>query len=175
MPATRSRNDRLSPATIARVLTIGVATVALLVAAIPSASAAPDYNVTFDKAKKSYSWSGGPGTSYVLVTAFPAVPPPIPCDTEGLHDCEDLLIRVRSISGVLLVSIGTSDSQAIDIDLNLYESNANGDVGAQLDTSGNIGPVEEVSASVEPGYYLARVDFALSIQGSYDGEASLTT
>ena len=159
-----------------RILTVGAVAIALAMASVPGAWAAPDYAVTFGRTKTSYAWSGGPATSLVIITGFPAgLMPPIPCDTEGIHDCEDLLIRVRDISGTLSVGIDSSDPNAIDIDLYLYESNSNGDVGAQLDTSGNVGPTEGVSASVEPGYYLARIDFAIALDGTYTGEATLTT
>ncbi|MFN2590459.1 MAG: hypothetical protein ABR518_06790 [Actinomycetota bacterium] len=149
------------------------AVVALSALAIPPAAAA-DYNVTLSPKKKTYSWNGGPGTAIVVLTGGLPIPAPVPCDTEGIHDCEDLLIKVKDASGRLQVDIEGTNPNAVDIDLYLYRSTSGGTVGAELDTSGNIGPVESVTAQVKPGYYLVRVDFAIAVEGTYSGTATFT-
>ena len=91
----------------------------------------------------------------------------------GVHDCDDTLIKAAE-AGTLTVKTSSTDPAAVDTDLHLFASNAQGEVGDELQGSAGSTPEEVVSARVkEGGYYLARIDFAASAEGAVQAEAAL--
>ena len=131
------------------------------------AFAAPARNGTLSAASTVYKWqASGSGVLAVsnLYDAVGCVP--------GLHDCDDTLIKVEA-PGTLTVKTTSSDPKAADADLKLLESDESGKVGKQLQNSGGANANEQVAATVEPGYYIARIDYAVAAQGVVDGEAKL--
>jgi hypothetical protein len=147
-----------------RVLSLALPT-SLLVVAV--ALAEPARNTTMGPGATTYKWdASGSGILGVqdLMDAVGCQP--------GIHECDDTLIKV-DVPGVLTVKTVDGDPTVLDTDLQLFLSDESGAPGTQLKESAAPTPtsVEAVSAEVDPGYYIARVDYAVG-QGSVPGEAT---
>lgn len=151
-----------------RFAAFAVATAASALVAAAPASAEPDYSTTLNASTTEYKWEGGPASGFVVLT-----PSEIPCDSPGIHDCDQILIHTEVAGGLTITTAATSPN-APDVDLRLYKSDATGKQGAELATSGNTGSDESVSTNaVAGGYYLAEVDHAINAGGTYEGVAKL--
>jgi hypothetical protein len=92
----------------------------------------------------------------------------------GINECDDTLIKVTTMGTLSFATTGTTvEGNGFDTDLALYMSDAKGTRGDEIAYSAAEGatPEEQLSVGVEPGYYLARIYFAISteatpIQGS---------
>jgi hypothetical protein len=97
----------------------------------------------------------------------------------NVHDCDDTLIEVTE-SGSLVVK--TTDSKSpqcpkgtCDTDLQLFSSDASGEPKKELQESAqaDVTSNETVSARVTPGFYIARVDYAICASCTIPAEAVL--
>jgi hypothetical protein len=145
------------------------AAVVCAVAAIPVAVAIaePARKATLGPAASTFKWQGsGSG-----ILAVQDVMDAVGC-TPGIHDCDDTLIKVEAV-GTLTVKTSGGGPAAIDTDLQLFASDEAGVPGTQLKESAAATPTTEeaVSADVDPGYYIARIDYAIGT-GAVDGEAT---
>jgi hypothetical protein len=131
------------------------------------ALAAPARTVTLDAGGPAAAWTGGPISG---AAAESDVGDQIPCGPG--KECDDTLIKAGA-RGQLDVKTDSSDPQAEDMDLYLYQSDASGSAGKFIKSSAGGSPKEEVTANVEAGYYLARMVAAASLNGTYTGQAAL--
>ena len=94
--------------------------------------------------------------------------------TPGIHDCYDTLIEVTE-AGTLTVKTSGGTTPADDTDLQLFTADANGEVKDELQESAQATPTpnEQVSVRVKPGFYVARIDYAICAQCTITGEAAL--
>ena len=154
--------DHLKP----RLLIVPV--LSLLVAAAV-AFAEPARNGTVSASSPVFKWEGTGSGILATQDAMDAAG----C-TPGIHDCDDTLLKVEN-AGQLTIKTTSSDPAAADTDLQLFESDESGKVGKQLQEGAKPtpDPNEQVSAAVEPGYYIARIDYAVAAQGVVNGEATL--
>jgi hypothetical protein len=97
----------------------------------------------------------------------------------SLHDCDDTLIEVTE-AGSLSVKTGDSTSaqcksSACDTDLQLFTSDQSGEVKKELQESAAATPTtnESVTARVTPGFYVARIDYAICTACTVPAEAVL--
>ena len=140
---------------------------ALLAGAVP-AQAAPARKVTLNLNVLKASWdgtgSGILGTQDAMDRAG--------C-TPGIHDCDDTLIKLDA-PGFLTVHSSSTDQKAVDTDLQLFYSDADGTVGDQIAESAQATPTpdETVSGDLDPGYYIARIDYAIAAQGVVHADAT---
>jgi hypothetical protein len=151
-----------------RALTFILAAIAAL--AVPAgASAAPKFTGTLDASTTEFKYSGGPihggAATQELADANP-------CGNPG-HDCEDALVSIPQ-GGDLTVKLEGTNDGATDLDLYLIESDASGKEGKELRSSTGGTAVEGVAnPKLKPGFYIIRVDAALSAAGTYDVTATL--
>ncbi len=116
----------------------------------------------------TYTWQATGSGSLALSDAYNAVG----CQP-GIHDCDDTLILANE-SGSITVKTSSTDPAAADSDLVIYNSDASGEPGTELQSSGGTTAEETVTTRVVAGkYYLVRIDFAISANGVVDGEATL--
>ena len=137
------------------VKTIGAVAVASALLPASSALAEPARSVTLSEAATVAEWdSTGSG-----ILATQDVMDAAGCQP-GIHDCDDTLIHVTA-PGTLQIQ---TSGDAIDSDLQLFTSNEKGEVGEELGESAAPDPTpnEAVGAAVEPGWYIARIDYAIS-------------
>lgn len=169
--------------TLARVgAAIGLAAAAAMLAFGSAATAAPGGSVDLGQ---PYSWSGGPGQglyAHVLLDVVGigagskdvACTPIYECDSTLLHVLEsgDLKIALDGDPGDTPYTAGQLDA---DLDLYLFASDAQGTVGEEIDRSTRYSPDEEMNVpGVEPGYYLARVQYYIAVNASFTADATLT-
>lgn len=149
-------------------LLVATAATALVVAA--SAVAEPDYSTTLNGSTTEFKWSNdGTGSGTVVVT-----PSSIPCDTPGVHSCDQVLIKTE-VAGSLTVKTEATSPAAPDVDLRLYKSNEKGEPKGEVASSGSPTATESVATNATAGaYYLAEVDYAIVAPGgTYAGVATL--
>lgn len=132
------------------------------------ASAAPMRSIQFDSGVtgwQSVGWqSVGSGALY-----YSSVYDAVGC-APLVHECDDTLIQLPA-PGSLHISTSSVDPQVVDADLRLFASNATGEVGDEIARSGGPDATEAVGAFLAPGYYIARVDYALAVNGEVDALA----
>ncbi len=143
--------------------------VLVLLVAAAVAFAEPARTGTVSAASPTFKWTGTGSGILATQDAMDAAG----C-TPGIHDCDDTLLKVET-AGQLTVKTSSTDPAASDTDLQLFESDESGKEGKQLQEAAKPtpDPNEQVSAAVEPGYYIARIDYAIAANGSVDGEATL--
>jgi hypothetical protein len=145
----------------------------LAVAAV--AMAEPDNKIKLGDGTYSAKWEGtGSGSLAVQNTMDAAGCQPT------IHDCYETLIEVTE-PGTLAVK--TSDSQdpsckagACDTDLQIFSSDASGEPKKELQESAAANPTSNEAVSVKvsaPGFYLARIDYAICQQCTIPAEATL--
>ena len=146
------------------------ALLAIAALALPaSAAAEPAYTGTLDASTTEFKYSGGPINGYAATTELDDT---FPCGTPG-HDCEDALISVPAGGDITVKLEGTSDG-AVDLDLYLFESNAEGEPGKELRASTSGESSEQVAApKLKPGFYLVRVNAATAMAATYDVIATI--
>ena len=136
------------------------------------ALAAPDYTATLGAAKASFAWDGGPGTGILLDEAVSAKAPA--CDIPG-YDCEFLLVNLTDPGNLDFAITGDGAPTTHDIDLHVYFSDKDGTQGDLIGEGISSAPDEAVSTGdVDPGYYLAKIDYYASVAGSYKGTVAFT-
>jgi hypothetical protein len=137
---------------------IGLAIVASLAIAAP-ASAEKDYDAgALGPGDAQTEWegtgSGMPGLQNVAdeMGCQPAV-----------HECYDAVIEIKA-AGKLTVTTSSDDPTAVDTDLQLFESDKDGNVKKELAESAATDPTpaESVSVSVKAGFYVARIDYTIA-------------
>jgi hypothetical protein len=149
---------------------VGAAAATVCLAATP-ALAAPDQSATLDAAHPSFAWDGGPGFG---VLGDEAVSKSVPCDTPG-YDCELVLVRTTEPGNIDFSIAGDGAPTTHDIDLHVYFSDKDGTQGDLIGEGISSAPDEAVATGdVDPGYYLAKVDYYLSVAGTYKGTAAFT-
>jgi hypothetical protein len=164
--------------------TLVAAAVALAATAAP-AFAAPAATLSLAEGGTSvFNWTGGPGNGVLSkVDGFAGVGQ-VKCG-DPTADCADTLIKVDDLgdltfdlhgdSGLLDQAADPTGNVRDDLDAYLFRSDASGTVGEQLASSEGAGHDEQVLVSaIEPGYYVARVAFYESVQGTFKASAKLT-
>jgi hypothetical protein len=135
-----------------------------------SALAEPDRTVEFGFDKKALEWeaagNGVLGLRGVYDGGDTGVDPGCP---QGIAECDDTLIKVTTNGTLSFKTTGqTVENNGFDTDLALYTSDAEGTRGEEIAYSAAEGatPNEQLSVGVEPGYYLARIYFAISTEAT---------
>lgn len=143
------------------------ATLALALAA--PALGAPARNHSFGAAGK-FAWTAS-GSGLVF---FSDGTIPVEECTPGLRDCDDTLIELKS-PGTLKASVTGGAGTQADVAIDIFESDASGTPGRQIQKGDASTPqvVESASADLDPGFYLVRVDFLLGT-GEVEAEAEFT-
>ena len=144
---------------------LALAVPALLAAAPAVASADP---ITLSPTKLTASWEG---TGSGLLATQDAMDR-AGC-TPGVHECVDQLIKLDA-PGTLTVHSSSDDPKAVDTDLQLFLSDETGAVGDELGESAQADPTpdETVGGSLDAGYYVVRIDYAIALQGTVKADAS---
>lgn len=156
-----------------RITLAAPAALALALALAAPAVAAPDQTVSRTKAETT--WAGKTGSGFVYTST---VSKQLPYCTPGVFDCERTLVKVEDF-GKLAFSISSdpgANPALTDIDLHVYESDAQGTQGALVGESTSATNDEVVTVSDKAskvGYYLVIVDWYLGA-GAYDGKVKLT-
>jgi hypothetical protein len=141
--------------------------VAVLATAAP-AQADPEGTITIGDNVLTASWtktgSGILGTQDVMDRAG--------CQP-GIHECGDQVIKLTE-PGFFTVTTSSEDPKAADTDLQLFMSDEEGTVGDELGESAAADPTpnETVGASLDAGYYIVRIDYAISLQGEVKADAT---
>jgi hypothetical protein len=147
-----------------------LAAVAALVPAASAAAAAPEKQATLNSASPSYTWSGGPGGGAVYTST---VGNRVGCNPVLMY-CDFVLVKNDEPGSALTFGIGTTDQTLTDIDLHVYESDADGTQGDLWGESTGATATESVALTDFPvGYWLVKVDYYLGA-GSYQGTATFT-
>ena len=141
---------------------------AVLAAGASPAQAAPARKVTLGKNVLTAAWDGTGSGILGTQDAMDRVG----CQP-GVHDCDDTLIKL-DVPGLLTVHTNSDDQKAVDTDLQLFYSDADGTVGDQIAESAQATPTpdETVASDLDAGYYIARIDYAIAAQGVVHGEAT---
>lgn len=148
-----------------RFCAVSVTVAALLLTAAP-ALAAPTRTFTLSESDATFSWTSQPATG-----AQGAVP----CASDGVCDApQDVGLIKADDPGTLVVTTAASGPSTQDVDLALYASDAQGNVGELIMDSAGADATERTSVMVpEPGYYLAVVRYYTAVQGTFRGVATL--
>jgi hypothetical protein len=151
----------------------GVAAVAAC--ALPAiAVAAPDRSTALDAITTTYRWDSKLGTGFTTLTNLHDK---IPCGTPLVHDCDFTLVKVTG-AGALEVANQSADPNAIDTDLYVYESDADGTQGPLLATSAQSSPTPNEATAVESlageNWFLVEIDYTDNVGGTIHGSASFT-
>ena len=148
--------------------------VAVLISALAPAAAvaAPDQTVTLTEAEPEQSWNGavavGTNQDYNGGTGEPCPDEPANPDEE----CDKTLIHVNTPYFVD-IQVTLDDDPANDFDLFIYESDAEGNRGALIDSSAFIQTIgEEVTVEGAQGYYLVQVVY-YQTAGGYSATAEI--
>lgn len=150
---------------------VGAAAAMACLAAAP-ALAAPDYTATMNAAHANFAWDGGPGTGILLDEAVSAKAPG--CDIPG-YDCEFLLVKLTETGNLDFAIAGDGAPTTHDIDLHVYFSDKDGAQGDLIAEGISSEPDEAVATGdVDPGYYLAKIDYYACVAGTYKGTAAFT-
>ena len=158
----------------ARMLLAAVTAAGILV---PAGSAlAADHNGTLDATTTSFSWDSKLGSGF---TTLSNLHDKIPCGTPVVHDCDFTLLHVIGLGTVQVVETQGSPN-AVDTDLYVYDSDADGTQGDLEGTSaqGSPTPNETVSFDTftDDGYYLVETDYTDNVDagGGVKGTATFT-
>lgn len=138
-----------------------VAAVALLTTSL--AFAAPSREASLTPGGEGFGWEGGPLSGAALAAEVNAV---LPCGPA--KGCDDTLLRAPQ-RGQIVVEM---DSEAVDLDLYLFESDEEGTPGKQLKSSTSGSSAEKVTVNVPGGIYLVRVVTAAAAEDTYTATAS---
>jgi hypothetical protein len=148
-------------------LAVLTAAIALLPASTALA-APPEKQATLTSTSPSYNWSGT-GSGFVLTSA---VGNRIGCNP-GLFYCDFVLVKTEEL-GSLVFTTGSTDKSLVDVDLHVYESDADGTQGDLWGESTGGSPAEAVALTDAPaGYWLVKVDYYAGA-GTYQGTAQFT-
>jgi hypothetical protein len=159
----------------ARLFLAAVTAAGVLVPAA-SALAAADHTGTLDSTNTTFAWDSKLGTGLTTLSNFHDK---IPCGTPVAHDCDFTLLHVVGAGTVDVANKGTSPN-AVDTDLYVYDSDADGTQGDLEGTSaqGSPTPNEEVVFDTisDDGYYLVEIDYTdnLDAGGGVHGTATFT-
>jgi hypothetical protein len=157
--------------TIRRALAVVAVAAALTPAA---ASAAPDRKGAIDTNAPEFAWDTKLGTGFTTVSNLHDK---IPCGTPLVHDCDFTLIQVTG-PGSVAISNESSDPNAVDSDLYVYDSDADGTKGDQLASSAQSSPTPNEATAVDVGdgvsWLLIETDYCDNIGGTIHGKATFT-
>jgi hypothetical protein len=149
-------------------------TVALAAALLPAGASAADRDGAIDVDHPSFAWDSKLGTGFTTLSNLHDT---IPCGTPLVHDCDLTLIKVTGEGTVALVN-ESSDPNAVDTDLYVYESDADGTKGAQLAHSAQGSPTPNEATSVDTAggdsWLLVEIDYTDNLAGTVHGTATFT-
>ena len=137
---------------------------------------AADRTGTLDSTTTSFAWDSKLGTGF---TTLSNLHDQVPCGTPVVHDCDFTLLHVVGL-GTIDVKETQGSPNAVDTDLYVYDSDADGTQGDLEGTSaqGSPTPNEEVvlRRDSEDGYYLVETDYTdnLDAGGGVKGVATFT-
>jgi hypothetical protein len=156
--------------TLRAVVLAAVAAAAIL----PTAALAADHEGTLDADHPTFSWDSKLGTGFTTLSNLHDT---IPCGTPVLHDCDFTLIKVTAAGSTTIVN-ESSDPNAVDSDLYVYESDAEGTQGDQLASSAQGSPTPNEATSVDSGdgdsWFLIEIDYTDNLAGTIHGTATFT-
>ena len=156
--------------TIRKTTLAGALALAATAVAAPSAMAEPDHKTApLGGSTLTATWEGTGSGIFATQDVMDAAG----CQP-AVHDCFDALIEVTE-AGSLTVKTSGGSTPADDTDLQLFTADANGEVKDELQESAQATPTpeEQVSARVKPGFYVARIDYAICAQCTIQAEAAL--
>jgi hypothetical protein len=157
--------------TFRRGLAAAIAATALLPAV---AAAAPDHSGAVNADTPSFSWDSKLGTG---LTTLSNLHDQIPCGTPVVHDCDFTLLKVTG-AGTVTITNESTDPNAVDSDLYVYDSDAQGTQGDQLGSSaqGSPTPNETTAVETEDGdsWLLIEIDYTDNLAGTIHGKAVFT-
>jgi len=146
--------------------TTGLVSLVVAALSVTVAWAAPARTFTFDSAKTEKYDATGAGFA-----TFSDGSVPVDQCTSGARECDDTLVELKTL-GKLSAKVTGGDPTVVDVALDLYAADSSGKVGKQLKQDDqNASLSEAVSAELEPGFYVIRVDY-LTGQGAVNMEAS---
>ena len=143
----------------------------------PSAAmAAADHTGSLDATNTSYSWDSKLGTGF---TTLSNLHDKIPCGTPVVHDCDFTLLHVIGF-GTVSVTNTQGSPNAVDTDLYVYDSDANGTKGDLEGNSAQGSPTPDENFAwdtfTSDGYYLVEIDYTDTVDagGGVHGVATFT-
>lgn len=144
------------------------------VALVPSAALAADRAGALDADHPTFAWDSKLGTGF---TTLSNLHDKVPCGTPVVHDCDFTLLKVTGAGSVAIVN-ESSDPNAVDTDLYVYESDAEGTKGAQLASSAQGSPTPNEATAVDTGegesWLLVEIDYTDNLAGTVHGTATFT-
>jgi hypothetical protein len=130
-----------------------------------TAMAAADHNGSLDATNTSYSWDSKLGTGF---TTLSNLHDKIPCGTPVVHDCDFTLLHVIGF-GTVSVTNTQGSPNAVDTDLYVYDSDADGTKGDLEGSSAQGSPTPNESFAWDTftpdGYYLVEIDYTDTVDG----------
>ena len=148
-----------------------LATLTAVLALVPAGSALaapPDKQATLNSTNPTYNWSGT-GSGVVFTST---VGNKVGCNPVAFY-CDFVLVKTDE-PGDMVFNTGTTDQSLVDIDLHVYDSDADGTQGELWGESTGGTPAESVAITDAPaGYWLVKVDYYLGA-GTYNGTATFT-
>lgn len=144
---------------------------ALFFAVTGTAMGQADRSGTISSGATAFKWKGKIGVGVTMFTTFHDV---YPCNMPA-HTCDFTLLRVADPGKVTIKTSSTNPAMA-DLDLWVYNSDEKGTKGKLKGESAQPTPTPEEQFSFtaeEPGWYLVEADYAITVGGDYDGEATL--
>jgi hypothetical protein len=138
------------------------------------ALAAPDRDGVLDADHLTFSWDSKLGTG---LTTLSNLHDQIPCGTPVVHDCDFTLIKVTG-AGTVGITNESSDPNAVDTDLYVYDSDADGTQGDQLASSAQSSPTPNEATSVDTAegdsWLLVEIDYTDNVAGTVKATATFT-
>lgn len=156
-------------------LLLAAVTAAGLLVPVGSALAA-DRTGTLDATTTSFAWDSKLGTGF---TTLSNLHDKVPCGTPLVHDCDFTLLHVIGL-GTVNITETQGSPNAVDTDLYVYDSDADGTKGDLEGTSAQGSPTPNESFTfdtfTEDGYYLVETDYTDSVDagGGVKGTATFT-
>jgi hypothetical protein len=141
---------------------------------VPAGAQAADRQAALDADHPAYAWDSKLGTG---LTAVSNLHEKVPCGTPLVHDCDFTLIKVTD-AGTVAIDNRSSDPNAADTDLYVYESDAAGTRGAQVakSASSDVTPNEATAVDSIAGenWFLVEIDYTVNLGGTVHGTATFT-
>jgi len=151
---------------------IGIAAVA--VALTPAAASAADHSGAIGVDHPEFAWDSKLGTGF---TAVSNLHDKVPCATPVIHDCDYALVEVTG-PGSVAISSASTDPNAVDADLYVYDSDAQGSKGDQIaySAASDATPNEATAVDVPDGvsYLLVEIEYTVNLAGTIHGKAVFT-
>jgi len=160
-----------------RTVCIAVATSLLTLAAATPALAAPDRTIPLSSTQTTASWQSDPATSVNGWVWWDETAPADSCGGLGvdqLDHCDQTLVHLAGPGSVDVSFPDAGDGISNDWDLYVYEADAEGNPGAELGVSDNVGGAEDFLFDGTAGDYLVIAVPYQAVNSGYTGALSFT-